>query len=110
MVAAQKFGAAEIVDPRPYTVGTITETFKKYPGIGVLLPAMGYGDQQVKDLEATIAQVPCDTVVIGTPIDLNRIIRIMKPTVRVQYDLEEIGEPDLEQVIEAFVGHMAVAV
>jgi predicted GTPase len=110
MVAAQKFGAAEIIDPRPFTVGTITETFRKYPGIGTLLPAMGYGDQQVKDLEATIAKVPCDTVVIGTPIDLNRIIKIARPTVRVTYDLQEIGQPDLEQVISAFVGRIAVAV
>ena len=110
MVAAMKFGAAEIIDPRPYTVGTITETFKKYPGIGALLPAMGYGDQQVKDLEATIAKVPCDTVIIGTPIDLNRIIKITRPTVRVQYDLQEIGQPDLKQVIDTMFERKAVAV
>ncbi len=110
MVAAMKFGAAEIIDPRPYTVGTITDTFRKYPGIGTLLPAMGYGDQQVKDLEATIAKVPCDTVIIGTPIDLNRIIKIAKPTVRVQYDLQEIGQPDLKQVIETMFARKAIAV
>jgi predicted GTPase len=101
MVAALKYGAREIIDPRPYTVGTITETFRKYPEIGTLLPAMGYGDQQVKDLEATINKVPCDTVVIGTPIDLNRIIRIDKPTVRVRYELQEIGEPELGAIINA---------
>ena len=100
-VAALKYGASEIVDPRPYTVGTITETFKKYPGIGTLLPAMGYGDQQVKDLQATINKVPCDVVVIGTPIDLNRIIKIDKPTVRVRYELQEIGQPDLAELINA---------
>jgi predicted GTPase len=101
MVAALKFGAREIVDPRPYTVGTISETFRKYPDIGTLLPAMGYGDQQVKDLEATINKVPCDVVVIGTPIDLNRIVSLNKPTVRVRYELQEIGQPDLAEVIHS---------
>ncbi len=110
MVAAMKFGASEIIDPRPFTVGPISDTFRKYPGIGTLLPAMGYGDSQVRDIEATIARVPCDTVVIGTPIDLNRIIKISKPTVRVTYDLQEIGEPNLEQVIEKVMAKMAVAV
>jgi predicted GTPase len=103
IVAAGKFNAAEIVDPRPFTVGTITETFKKYPDIGVLLPAMGYGDRQVKDLETTINRTPCDTVIIGTPIDLNRLIRIKKPTVRVSYDLQEIGKPDLMDVLKPFL-------
>ncbi len=103
IVAAGKFNAAEIVDPRPYTVGTITETFKKYPDIGVLLPAMGYGDKQVKDLETTINRTPCDTVIIGTPIDLNRLITIKKPTVRVSYDLQEIGKPDLMDVLKPFL-------
>ena len=101
MVAALKFGAKEIIDPRPYTLGSITETFKKYPGIGTLLPAMGYGDEQVHDLEASINRVPCDVVVIGTPIDLNRIIRIKQPTVRVRYELQEIGQPDLGGIIKA---------
>ena len=108
-VAAMKFGAAEIVDPRPYTVGTITETFAKYPAIGRLLPAMGYGDQQVQDLETTIERVPCDVVVIGTPIDLNRLITIRQPTVRVGYELQEIGKPDLKQVIEMKFGVVAAA-
>jgi predicted GTPase len=103
IVAAHKFGASEIVDPRPYTVGTITETFRKYPGIGTLLPAMGYGDAQVKDLAATINKVPCDVVIIGTPIDLNRIVRIRKPTVRVEYELQEIGQPDLKALLDTFV-------
>ncbi|HEX6975419.1 MAG TPA: cyclic 2,3-diphosphoglycerate synthase [Vicinamibacterales bacterium] len=100
-VAAMKFGATEIIDPRPYTVGTITDTFKKYPNTGHLLPAMGYGDEQVKDLEATIAKVPCDVVVIGTPIDLNRLIAIKQPSVRVRYDLQEIGKPDLGEILSA---------
>lgn len=100
IVAAGKFNAAEIVDPRPYTVGTITETFRKYPGIGTLLPAMGYGDQQVRDLEKTINRTPCDAVIIGTPIDLNRLVKIKKPTVRVRYELQEIGKPDLVDVLQ----------
>lgn len=99
MVAAQKYGAAEVIDPRPWTVGTITETFEKYPEIGPLLPAMGYGEQQVKDLEATINAVDCDAVIIGTPIDLNKVIKINKPTVRVEYSLQEIGTPTLEDVL-----------
>jgi predicted GTPase len=103
IVAAGKFCAAEIVDPRPYTVGTITETFRKYPNIGILLPAMGYGDRQVKDLETTINRTPCDTVIIGTPIDLNRLIKIRKPTVRVSYELQEIGKPDLMDVLKPFL-------
>ena len=103
VVAAQKLGASELVDPRPYTVGSITDTFKKYPGIGMLLPAMGYGAEQVRDLEQTINRVPCDVVVIGTPIDLNRIVKIKKPTVRVTYQLQEIGTPNLDEVVGAFV-------
>ncbi len=102
-VAAQKYGAAELVDPRPYTVGKLSETFKIYPNIGTLLPAMGYGEQQVKDLEATIANTPCDAVVIATPIDLKRIIKIDKPTVKVEYELQEIGYPNLEQVLDDFL-------
>lgn len=99
MVAAVKFGAEDIVDPRPYTVGSITDTFKKYPEIGVLLPAMGYGEQQMKDLEKTIEKTECDAVIIGTPIDLRRVIKIKKPTVRVTYDLQEIGQPDLKVIL-----------
>jgi len=103
-VAAEKFGAAEIIDPRPWIEGTIADTFKKYPAIGKVLPAMGYGGQQVKDLEATINAVDCDVVVIGTPIDLRRIISIDKPSVRVTYDLAEIGSPDLADVLKPFLG------
>ena len=103
MVAAEKFGAAEVVDPRPYTVGTITETFEKYPDIGELLPAMGYGDQQVQDLEKTIAKTKCDVVIIGTPIDLRRIIDIKQPSVRVTYDLQEIGKPTLVDALKSAV-------
>lgn len=102
-VAAQKFGAGEIVDPRPYTVGRLSETFKIYPDIGTILPAMGYGEQQLKDLEATINATDCDAVIIGTPIDLSRIINIKKPCARVFYDLQEIGKPDLEEVLDDFV-------
>jgi predicted GTPase len=103
VVAAQKFGAASLVDPRPYTVGKMTETFEIYPNIGTLLPAMGYGEQQLKDLETTINNTECDSVVIGTPIDLNRIINIKKPNTRVYYDLQEIGHPNLTEVIDDFV-------
>ena len=102
ILAAHKFGAAEIVDPRKYAVKSIDFTYKKYPGIGTLLPAMGYGDQQVKDLEATIAKVPCDTVIIATPIDLRRLIKIAKPTVRVEYELQEIGSPNLTELLQNF--------
>ncbi len=100
VVAAEKLGASELVDPRPFTTGKITRTFERYPDIGTLLPAMGYGDEQVKDLEATINRADCDVVVIGTPIDLRRIIDIRHPSVRVTYDLQEIGQPDLRDVLE----------
>jgi len=103
VVAAEKFGAAELIDPRPYTVGTITETYEKYPEIGTLLPAMGYGDKQVKDLETTINKTDCDVVIIGTPIDLRKIIKINKPAVRVTYDLQEIGKPDLMDALKKFI-------
>lgn len=102
-VAARKFGAAECVDPRPFTVGKLAETFEIYPQIGDLLPAMGYGDQQVQDLEATINNTDCDSVIIGTPIDLNRVINITKPNTRVYYDLQEIGKPDLGDVLDDFL-------
>jgi len=99
VMAAQKYGAAELVDPRPWAVGTIAETFRKYPDIGVLLPAMGYGAKQMKDLEATINKVDCDLIVIATPIDLGRIVKFKKPTVRVGYELQEIGTPNLEDIL-----------
>jgi predicted GTPase len=103
VVAAQKFGAAGFVDPRPYTVGKLSETFEIYPEIGIVLPAMGYGEQQLRDLETTINNTECDAVVIGTPIDLNRIIKIDKPSTRVYYNLQEIGRPNLTEVLEDFV-------
>lgn len=102
-IAARKFGASEEVDARPYLVGKLKETYEIYPNIGNILPAMGYGEQQLKDLEATINKTDCDTVIIGTPIDLNRIIKIKKPNTRVYYDLAEIGQPDLKGVLEGFV-------
>ena len=103
VVAARKFGAAGLVDPRPYTVGRLTETFRIYPDIGTLLPAMGYGKQQLHDLESTINRTKCDSVIIATPIDLNRIINIKKPSTRVYYDLQEIGDPNLSQVLDEFI-------
>jgi predicted GTPase len=99
-IAAEKFGAAEMVDPRDWVRGDIREAFEKYPDIGALLPALGYGDKQVKDLQKTINSIPCDSVIIGTPIDLTRVLKINKPSVRVRYELQEIGKPDLEEVID----------
>jgi len=103
VLAARKFGAASLVDPRPYVVGRLAETFAAYPDIGILLPAMGYGEQQLRDLEATINRTECDSVVIGTPIDLSRIIKIDKPSTRVYYELQEIGRPTLTDVLEDFI-------
>ena len=96
VMAAKKFGAADLVDPRPFAVKSIQATYQKYPDIGILLPAMGYGDKQMKDLETTINKTDCDLVIVATPIDLGRIIKINKPSVRVMYDLQEIGQPTLE--------------
>jgi len=101
-VAAEKFGATGLVDPRPYIVGRLSETFETYPGIGTLLPAMGYGEVMLKDMETTINSTECDAVVIGTPIDLARIIDIKKPNTRVYYDLQEIGSPNLEEILADF--------
>jgi predicted GTPase len=95
VLAARKHGAAEVVDPRAFAVGRIRDTFAAYPGIGPLLPAMGYGDEQIRDLEATIEATPADVVLVATPVDLRRIIRISKPALRVRYELEEVGHPDL---------------
>jgi predicted GTPase len=99
VMAAQKFGAKEIIDPRPYAVGSIAETYVKYPDIGILLPAMGYGKKQMQELEDTINAIDCDLVIIGTPIDLSRIIKMNKKSIRVKYELQEIGRPDLEEVL-----------
>ncbi|MFC2088008.1 cyclic 2,3-diphosphoglycerate synthase [Calditrichota bacterium] len=103
VVAAEKFGASELIDPRPFTVGTITETFQKYQEIGALLPAMGYGEKQMKDLETTINNSDADLIVIGTPIDLRKLIKIDKPAVRVYYELQEIGKPDLSDALKKFL-------
>lgn len=100
MVAAEKFGASEMVDPRSYLIGKLKETFEHYPDIGTLLPAMGYGDEQIQDLEATINNTECDLVIIGTPIDLRRIIDIKHPSVRVTYDLEETSTPTVADVLQ----------
>jgi predicted GTPase len=98
-VAARRFGAAEIVDPRPFAVRSIAATYVKYPKTGPILPAMGYGEAQMKDLEATIAAANVDMIVIGTPIDLTRIIKINKPSQRVRYELQEIGQPTLQDLL-----------
>jgi predicted GTPase len=103
VIAARQFGASEIVEPRPFAVESIAETYRKYPNTGTLLPAMGYGKKQMKDLETTIARIPCDTVVIGTPIDLRRVITIRQPSVRVSYSLEETTTPTLTDVIAGFL-------
>lgn len=104
-VAARRFGAAEIVDPRPFAVGSIVETYKKYPGTGKILPAMGYGEQMIKDLEQTIENADVDMVVIGTPIDLTRVMKITKPSQRVRYELEEIGKPSLTDILTKKFGN-----
>jgi predicted GTPase len=103
-VAAKRFGAAEIVDPRPFAVGAIKETYKKYPKTGPILPAMGYGDEMTRDLEKTIEKADVDLVIIGTPIDLNRVMKIKKPTQRVRYELQEIGKPNLEDILKEKFG------
>ena len=100
-VAARRFGAGEIVDPRPFAVGSIKATYMKYPSTGNVLPAMGYGDAQVKELETTINNADVDLVVIGTPIDLSRILKINKPSQRVRYELQEIGRPTLKELLES---------
>jgi predicted GTPase len=108
LIAARKAGAQEIVDPRPFITGTITETFSEYPEIGPLLPAMGYSEEQINDLEQTINAADCDAVVIGTPIDLTRIITINKPATRVRYGIKEIGDATLDEVVEEFLARVNV--
>lgn len=104
VMAARKWGALELVDPRPYTVGSITRTFEKYPHIGPILPAMGYSPKQVSELEETVAKTPCDLVIVATPIDLRRVMKIDKPSMRVRYELQEIGTPTLEDAIATVGG------
>ena len=98
-IAAKRFGAAEIVDPRPYAVGSIGETYRRYPNTGPILPAMGYGDHQIQELEETIRATPCDLILIATPTDLRRILRLDKPAQRVRYELQEITHPNLEEIL-----------
>jgi len=100
ILAARRFGARAIVDPRPYAVGSILETYRQYPNIGPLLPAMGYGDHQVAELAQTIAATPCDLAIIATPVDLRRLIALDRPSVRVRYELEERSQPDLEAILK----------
>jgi predicted GTPase len=100
VIAARKLGASELVDPRPYAVGSIVNTFEKYPHLGPLLPAVGYGKAQIGELEDTINKTPCDLVLIGTPIDLRRVLHIDKPAVRVKYSLQELSTPTLEDVLK----------
>ena len=103
VVFAKKFGAAELVDPRPYAVGSIKEAYRKYAHLGAVLPALGYGEKQVAELKETIDRTPCDVVVIGTPIDLRRVITINKPTVRVKYELKVLGSITLEKILDRFM-------
>jgi len=102
VVAAQAAGAAEIVDPRPYAKGSLAEVFERYD-VGPVLPAEGYSPAQLAELEDTIAATPCDTVIIGTPMDLRHVIRLTRPAVRVTYELEEIGEPTLDETLRTFL-------
>lgn len=102
-LASRRYNAKKIVDPRPYAIGSIKETFKKYPHLKSVLPAMGYGKKQIKELEKTINRANCDTVVVGTPIDLGKLLKINKPYVRVRYSFEEIGKPTLEKILDAFL-------
>lgn len=103
VIAAKKYGAAELLDPRPFAVGTLTAVLEKYPHIGNFLPAMGYGEKQIRDLELTINRSPADLVLIATPIDLRRIMEIKKPVLRAKYELQEIGRPTLDDLLEPFI-------
>jgi len=99
-IAAERLGAGEIIDPHPYAVGSITEAYKTYGHLGAVLPALGYGKEQIRELEQTINKTPCDIVLIGTPIDLRRVLNINKPAVRAKYELQEIGTPTLEDILK----------
>ena len=105
-IAAHRYGAAEVVDLRPFAVGTVVETFDRYRWVGGGLPAMGYSDQQVQDLAATLRAIPCDSILVATPVDLARLITLPKPHCRVRYDMEEIGYPDLTEVPGGFLGDL----
>ena len=105
VVAARRFGASEIIDPRPYAVGSIVATYQKYPTTGAVLPAMGYGPEQMRELGETINNTPCDLVLVATPIDLRRVVEINRPSQRVRYELQEIGQPTLVEILAAKFGH-----
>ena len=102
-VAARQAGAGDIVDPRPYAVGTIAETYERYPHIGPVLPAMGYGERQIAELSETVRAAGCDVVVTGTPIDLGRLVELGHPTRHARYTVRERGEPTLDQVLEPWI-------
>jgi predicted GTPase len=102
-IAARQYGARELVNPRPFAVGSIKRTYEKYPHIGFVLPAMGYGTKQIKELEQTIEKAPCDSVVLGTPIDIRRIMRMTKPAARVRYEIREVTKPTLEELLGKFL-------
>jgi predicted GTPase len=104
VVAARRFGASEIIDPRPYAVGSIIATYQKYPTTGAVLPAMGYGAEQMRELGKTINNTPCDLVLVATPIDLRRVVEINRPSQRVRYELQEIGQPTLVDILEGKFG------
>jgi predicted GTPase len=99
-IAAKRLGATEIVNPRPYAVGSIVKTFEKYTHLGAVLPAVGYGTEQMKELEETINKTPCDVVLIGTPIDLRQVLQLNKPAARANYELKELSKPSLEDILE----------
>ena len=103
-LAAEKFGAAHIIDPRPFAVGTLKEVFEHYPHIGRVLPAMGYTEEQIQDLAATINHTPADLVLFSTPIHLCRLLNCNKPTLRVRYEYQDYGEPTLEEVLRKRMG------
>ncbi|MEM3641634.1 MAG: cyclic 2,3-diphosphoglycerate synthase [Candidatus Bathyarchaeia archaeon] len=103
-ILAKQLGASELADPRPYAVGSIKEAYEEYPHLGAVLPALGYGEKQIEELKETISKTPCDVVVIGTPVDLRRVMEINKPTVRVKYELKVLGPMSLEQILEDFLG------
>jgi predicted GTPase len=102
-IAAKKFGAKEVVDPKPYAVGSIKETYAQYPHLGAVLPAVGYGETQIAELKETIDATPCDVVLVGTPVDLRRVLKLDKLTVRVKYDLQVLGPVCLEEVLDDFL-------
>jgi predicted GTPase len=107
-LAARQYGAAELVDPRPFAVGSLKSVFKSYPHLTQILPAEGYFPEQLKDMEATIQRTPCDLVLVATPIDLSRLIKISQPVLRVSYRVEDWGVPTLKQVIEEFLRRQAL--